>query len=193
MTCTLTLPYPPSVNSMYIDEQWSPLAISGRCYAVSSMGRFKRLDQSIKKSNGVVNHFTERMMKPVYPANGRAHVAVRGRSIILSNLVAQAFIGERPRGYVVSHKDGDKTNDKASNLEYTTASRNGLNIADRMRSNNTSGIRGVHDSTKSLDGRWIGYIYFDRRECRYSSKNKMHVVAWRKIMELLVGADRRSA
>ena len=37
-------------------------------------------------------------------------------------LVAQAFLGERPEGYQVHHKDEDKANPRADNLEYLSRS-----------------------------------------------------------------------
>lgn len=40
------------------------------------------------------------------------------------HLVAQAFIGERPSGMDIDHKDGNKANNAASNLHYVTRREN---------------------------------------------------------------------
>ncbi len=49
-----------------------------------------------------------------------------GRSKCLSvhSLVAEAFIGPRPDGAVVNHKNGNKADNRAENLEYVSRSEN---------------------------------------------------------------------
>lgn len=42
----------------------------------------------------------------------------------IHSLVAIAFLGPRPNGMQVNHKDGVKTNNHYSNMEYVTASEN---------------------------------------------------------------------
>jgi hypothetical protein len=42
----------------------------------------------------------------------------------LHRIVAEHFIGKIPNGYQVNHKDGDKSNNRASNLEFMTCSEN---------------------------------------------------------------------
>lgn len=44
----------------------------------------------------------------------------RTKNYMTHRLVAKYFLGECPEGYQVNHKDGDKLNNKASNLEYVT-------------------------------------------------------------------------
>ena len=51
------------------------------------------------------------------------------KTFTVHKLVAMAFLGERPkenngRAYDVNHKDGDKTNNALSNLEYITKKEN---------------------------------------------------------------------
>lgn len=50
-------------------------------------------------------------------------------------LVAQAFLGERPRGMVVDHKDGNKLNNHYSNLHYVTVREN-VNNPNTLPTNN---------------------------------------------------------
>lgn len=44
--------------------------------------------------------------------------------IRVHQLVAAAFIGPKPKGKEVNHKDGNKKNNRADNLEYCTRSEN---------------------------------------------------------------------
>ena len=51
-------------------------------------------------------------------------VAVSTRRISVHMLVAEAFLGKRPKGFIVNHKDTNKENSSADNLEYVTYSTN---------------------------------------------------------------------
>lgn len=50
----------------------------------------------------------------------------KSKTFRVHTLVAQAYIGDRPKGYVVNHKDGNKLNNHWTNLEYVTSRENTL-------------------------------------------------------------------
>jgi len=101
------------------DEQWQ--AIEGWPYHVSSLGRIRRM------SPGVGTEFG-RVLDPSVNGNGY-------RAVILGNdgpeyrsevhaLVAHAFLGPRPAGFHVNHRNAIKTDNRIENLEYVTPAEN---------------------------------------------------------------------
>lgn len=59
---------------------------------------------------------------------GRVTTSVNGLHYVrkVSHLVCEAFLGKRPRGLVVNHKNGIRRDDRVKNLEYVTQSENAL-------------------------------------------------------------------
>lgn len=55
-----------------------------------------------------------------YDNNGYKYVRLSGSTHTVHSLVAKAFLGERPDGYHIHHKDGDPSNNRLDNLEYLT-------------------------------------------------------------------------
>lgn len=74
-----------------------------------------------KRSNG-------KRLSPTLNHKGYLMVGVRieGRSVTKSvhSIIAECFLGIRPKGYQIDHIDNVRTNNKASNLQYVTASEN---------------------------------------------------------------------
>ena len=89
-------------------EQWKPI-LESEFYEVSNLGRIRLVT-------------TREIKKPTIGANGAALVNIKLRSSwsvrCVSGLVAGAFLGPRPRGHMVAHKDHDRTNTALSNLHY---------------------------------------------------------------------------
>jgi hypothetical protein len=65
-----------------------------------------------------------RPLTPCQDASGYMRAKVARKSCRVHGLVAETFIGPRPNGAQVNHKDGNKRNNAVCNLEYVTASQN---------------------------------------------------------------------
>ena len=83
-------------------------------YDVYSDGRIK--------SNGIRKVF----LSPYKTNRGYLSVKINEVSTSLHSVIAESFLGERPEGYTVNHKDGDKLNNYLSNLEYMSRKDNYL-------------------------------------------------------------------
>lgn len=86
-------------------------------YAISDTGKIRNLNTGKllkyqRSERGGYYPFVN-----LYKGGNRKNKTVHG-------LVAEAFIGHRPSGHHIHHKDADITNPSASNLEYVTAKEN---------------------------------------------------------------------
>lgn len=88
-----------------------------------------------------------RYLRPFLMSNGYPHVSLGGvkKRRYLHNLVIEAFVGPRPKGYHTRHLDGDKTNNALSNLKYGTVTEN---MADRTA--HGRGNRGIRHGLSKL-------------------------------------------
>jgi len=57
-------------------------------------------------------------------SEGYLAVKMNNECVKIHAIVAEHFIGKRPDGFVVNHKDGNKLNNRPDNLEYCTISEN---------------------------------------------------------------------
>lgn len=81
-----------------------------------------------------------RYLKPFLMSNGYPHVSLGGikKRDYVHSLVMEAFVGPLPKGQVTRHLDGDKTNNKLSNLCYGTRLENSADTIAHGRSNRGS-------------------------------------------------------
>lgn len=97
-------------------ESWKPIAgVPG--YEVSDLGR--------------VRHGARVLRTRVDPYDGYRKISLRptsrhgkSKNFRVHLLVARAFKGPTPRGYLVDHRDGDKGNAQLGNLEIVTCAEN---------------------------------------------------------------------
>lgn len=102
-------------------EHWRPCACND-CYAVSDKGRVRRRRIGVGTYPGKILRVvtTKRGYRWVSLSDGKG----KGRAYFVHRLVAEAFIGPRPAGLQVNHKNGLKADNRAENLEYVTPSEN---------------------------------------------------------------------
>jgi len=113
-----------------MQEQWK--IFEDWPYLVSNFGRVRRID---KKNESV----KIKCLKNKKNTDGYLQVRFcdkkRIKNFSIASLVIRTFIGERPVGLQINHKDGNKLNNHIDNLEYVTVQENikhafrfGLNI-----------------------------------------------------------------
>ena len=92
-------------------EVWKPVVGFGDRYLVSNLG-------------DVYSALARRNLKSA-PTEGYPTVVLgRGNTRRVCHLVAAAFIGPRPKGLDVCHKNGDRADSRANNLRYGTRGSN---------------------------------------------------------------------
>jgi hypothetical protein len=101
-------------------ETWRPVVGYEGRYEVSDEGRVRSLNY-MRTGRTVV-------LSTAFKENRYGSLSLLKDGIqtsrALHSLVAEAFLGPRPLGQEVNHKDGKKHNNSLSNLEYTTSSAN---------------------------------------------------------------------
>ncbi len=81
-----------------------------------------------RRDGRIVSLRTGRAMSPRASGKGYRQVTLWNddgrRSFYIHHIIADLFIGRRPHGLETNHKNGDKTDNSAKNLEYLTSSQN---------------------------------------------------------------------
>jgi hypothetical protein len=134
-------------------EEWRPVVGYEGLYDVSNRGRVRSLPRVVRGCHGSTQLRRGRILKPRpnmdgYPGVILCHPTKRKRGRTVHILVAAAFIGPRPLGLIINHKDGVKTNCRPDNLEYITQ---GENVAHAFRT-------GLDDV-----GRWQGERHYQAK------------------------------
>ena len=108
-------------------EIWLPIEGYENLYEVSNLGRVRRLESVVTGKNGVKQKVPGKILKP---GAVRGYLIVTlckngiGRSYYLHRLVSTAFIPNPDNLNCVNHRDENKQNNSAENLEWCTAKEN---------------------------------------------------------------------
>lgn len=109
------------------EERW--LSVPGyEGYLVSDRGRVRTEDRMILGRDGRTELHRGRVLKSQVMRNGYHEVYLcDGKSRkhrTVHSLVAQVFLGEKPKGYDVMHINGDRSDNRVENLRYGSRSEN---------------------------------------------------------------------
>ncbi len=110
-------------------DEWRPLTDYEGNYEVSYKGRIRSLDRRVEKlcrwGGTHFRRYKGKILKPTSDSRGYLMVSVGFKQHVkVHRAVAAAFIGSRPVGQDVRHRDGCRTNNRADNLLYGTRSQN---------------------------------------------------------------------
>ena len=110
-------------TNSFEDEIWKEIGINN--YFVSNYGRIKKKEEI-------------RKLKP--NANGYIKITINSKSYSVHRLVALAFIPNIENKEFVNHIDGNKTNNKLTNLEWATCLENNIHKINNNLSNTTKKV-----------------------------------------------------
>lgn len=147
-----------------MQEEWKVVSGYDGRYEVSNLGRIRsysnarwgnKAEAKIMKVKQIpVGYLQVNLYKP--------HGGGKADSGLIHRLVAEAFIPNPAKLPVVNHKDGNKTNNCADNLEWVTASENsfhavrtGLKKPSQHQKEVVSKMQSIPVVMFSLDGRKI--------------------------------------
>lgn len=104
-----------------MEEEWRLVVGYGGRYEVSSLGRVRICKSHVPHRIGRL-----RCINTDHCGYRAVAMSVHGkrRTEFVHGLVAAAFIGPRPHGMEVNHKNGIKSDNRPCNLEYVTPSEN---------------------------------------------------------------------
>ena len=130
------------------------------------MKKIKGFNYAVDKYGNIFNLKTGRKLKPYPDGSGYLMIGLskNGKRTIakVAKLVAHYFIGPKPKGKEINHKDGIKKNNHWKNLEYVTHSENlkhaYKNKLIRRKKNNCGEMSGTA-RLKNADIRKIRRLY----------------------------------
>lgn len=129
-------------------EQWKQISGYEGFYEVSNLGRVRSVRRTFTRSDGKVKTFQGKILSPGKKTNGYLFVGFsrigKRKAHHIHRLVASAFIPNPEDKPFVNHKNLDKSDNRASNLEWVTHSQNIQHAKDN----------GVYDQYKG-EGHWL--------------------------------------
>ncbi|UGO48066.1 HNH endonuclease [Bacillus phage vB_BanS_Skywalker] len=131
---------------------------NGDNYEISNTGECRSISRTMIDKKGNIRHYKSKVLKLIVSTKGYMTINIsmnsKQRKHNIHRLVALAFIPNPEGKDTVNHKNGDKTDNNVTNLEWSTNQENQIHAWET----------GLKESIKG--------------ECRYNSKLKEEDVIW---------------
>lgn len=149
-------------------EIWRPIERLQNIYEVSNQGRIRSVNRTEEMRNGIRRLREGRTLSQKTARNGykSVHISINGKSkdYLTHRLVALAFVPNPSNLPCINHKDNNRANNHADNLEWCTYLHNNTYQGCRDRAVLSRGCRKVKKF--SLNGVFID----EYRSCHAASK-----------------------
>lgn len=142
-------------------ELWKPVLGYEGIYSASSLGRLRR---EISNTNVKAGRITCGCQGKHYAKISLRKNGIR-TSFNMHTVIAEAFLGKRPKGMYVNHIDGNKKNNCACNLEYVTPKENIRQSV--VAGTHPKGIRVGGSKLDEMKVITIRYLLADGKSCAY--------------------------
>jgi len=112
-----------------VHEVWQAIPDWEGFYEASDWGSIRSLPRTVNGSHGSTQKRPGVVRKLMWTGRYyQVRLSAEGRQSYptVHSLVAGAFLGQRPPGAQINHVDGDRRNNRVSNLEYVTAGQNSI-------------------------------------------------------------------
>lgn len=136
-------------------ETWQPIPGWEELYEASTEGRVRSLGKRVRGRANSTPFRKGRVLSPVIKHSGRVQVTLADGAMRwtaqVGQLVALTFLGPRPEGRVVAHRNDDPTDNRLENLYYATHVENYAdsvrNGADRWRTRKLNSLARQRQTT----------------------------------------------
>lgn len=114
-------------------------------------------------------HAKNRRLSLFYSPDGYLKAKLNNYGVLLHSIMAELYLGKRPDGLVINHKDCNKVNNHPDNLEYVT-------IAENIKHSIKHGMHVASDPARMptyKDGRTLGRLKEYKSDWYYTQKLKL--------------------